>query len=236
MFFINAASAQGDLKANELKATKSHTTFNVLSLDGKYRIIKIIPDYVNHVLTITCLHDTIRINDYWGVPPDIHLLNRNFIEINYEVRGGSNLGLGNILILCVKDGKLYEALYALRYSDWNSGDRKTKYMIRPTLNRDGKNNYRLNVQIHDDAYSKRNPQENFDYNNQTTLSFDAKLNVFYNIKENINDNFVMTSIGKKVKQKIGGSFPVIILGKESYYYLNNKWYQFGKSNEIYQFQ
>jgi hypothetical protein len=236
MLLINTASAQDDLKANEVKATKTGTkTFNIVSLDGKNRMIKIIPDYANHVLKISCLNNTISISDYWGVPPEIHLLNSSFIEINYAVRAGSNVGLGNTLIVCVNDNKLYEAMHTLRLSNSDHDDLKTNYIIKLALNGDSKNNYKLHVQVHDYVYSKQNPQENYNYSNQTFLSFDTKHNVFYNIKEDIYDSFVMTSTGKKVKQKIEGNFPVIMLGKETYYYINDRWYQIGKSNEINEF-
>ncbi|MFI5140126.1 MAG: hypothetical protein ACHQIM_20060 [Sphingobacteriales bacterium] len=207
-------------------------TFNVVSLDGKIEKVKIIPDYVNRVLRMTCLQDTIAISDFWGVPPEIHILNRSFIEIRYEVRGGSNLGLGNTLILCVNDGKLYEAMHVLRYMNWDSGNQKENYHITLILNGEDRLNYRLIVHIHDNVYSKLEPETNYNYNNQTVLSFDTRRNVFYSIKETVSCHVATTKTGKTVKQKIVGDFPVIILGKQTYYFIKGRWYQSRSTNEM----
>lgn len=181
---------------------------------------------------MTCLKDTISIADFWGVPPEIQLLNKRFIEIRYEVRGGSNLGLGNTLILCVKGSKLLEAMHVLRYTNWETGGEKKDYHIKLNLNSDKKSKYSLTVSIHDYSYSKRNPETNYTYNNKTTLSFDTKNSVFYNIKENIYNHVTTTKAAKPIKQKVNGNFPVVILGKETYYFINNRWYQAGDNNEL----
>lgn len=161
--------------------------------------------------------DAINILNYWGVPPEIHVLNKNFIEISYAVRGGSNLGLGNTLILCVRGGKLYEAMHVLRYVKGETGNLKNDYHIKLALSGNSKNNYKLRVSIHDDVYSKPNPEINYVYNNQTVLNFDTKQNAFYSIKQNIYDHLIKSETGKK--QKVDGNFPVIFLGKETYYFI-----------------
>jgi len=231
--FISSAIAQNDARTAEAQSTKRDTrTFNLVSLDDKATKVKITPDYVNRVLRMTCLKDTISIRDFWDVPPKIEMLNKMFIKINYEVRGGSNLGLGNTLILCVKGNKLFEAMHVLRYTNWNSGDEKMDYRIRLSLNGSNRNNYHLTVSVDDYVYSKRNPETNYTYNNKTILSLDQRNNVFYSIKENVYNQVAVTRGGKSTKQKVSGNFPVIILGKETYYYINNRWYQAGINNEM----
>jgi len=236
IFPSNLAFAQDILKIAEAKATKRDTkTFNIVSLDGKNEKVTITPDYLKRVLRMTCLKDTINIPDFWDVTPELHILNKSFIEIKYEVRGGSNLGLGNTLILCVNGSMLYEAMHVLRYTNWDSGDIKTNYQIKLIMVGNSKSNYKLNVGIHDDVYSKPNPEKNYTYNNQTVLSFDTRQNAFYSIKEGVYKHFIPKT-GKTAKQKVDGNFPVIILGKETYYFINNRWYQPGISNEMYEMQ
>jgi hypothetical protein len=88
--FRNISVAQDDLKILEAKASiKDTKTYIVQSLDGKQQKVKIIPDYVNRVLKMGCLTDTIKIEDFWGVTPQIDILGGKFIEIQYEVRGGT---------------------------------------------------------------------------------------------------------------------------------------------------
>jgi hypothetical protein len=235
-FLVNMATAQNFLAIDEVKNSKRDTRiFNIESLDKKNVKIKIAPDYINKILTISSLKDTINIYNYWGVPPAVKILNRNFIEIKYEVRGGSNLGLGNMLILCVNGNMLHEAIHVLRYCSYQSYD-KSEYEIKVALNGISKPSYRLNVKIHDDAYSKSNPETNYNYDNQTVLSFDTISNVFYSIKENIFGQHAMIKSREKDKQEIKDNLPVIILGKETYYFLKNRWYQLGADNLMREFE
>lgn len=235
-FLINTATAQDNLAIYEAKDSKRDTRiFNIVSLDKKNEKIKIAPDYTNKTLTISNLKDTINIYDYWGVPPKVKILNKNFIEIKYEVRGGSNLGLGNIMVLCVNGTLLYEAMHVLRYYSWQSDD-KSDYKIKFVLNGDSKRSYRLNINIHDDAYSKGNPETNYNYNNQTVLRFDTIRNVFYSIKEDIYGRYAIVKSRGKDKQEIKDNLPVIILGRETYYFLKNRWYQLGTDSLMHEFE
>jgi hypothetical protein len=228
IFFVSSVYAQDDLKVIEAKDTKRDTkTLSITSLDGKSAAVTITPDYANKTLTIASLKSAITIVDFWGVTPEIHVLNKNFVEINYEIRGGSNVGSGNIMVICVDGGKLYEAMHILRQSNSEYGDLKTNYNIKVILNGNNKNNFKLNVTVHDDVYSKQNPERNYIYNNHTILNFDAKRNAFYSIKKDVYNH--------KPKQRIAGNFPVIILGKESYYLINNRWYQPDDNNEMVEF-
>ncbi|WP_457130280.1 hypothetical protein [Mucilaginibacter sp. UYNi724] len=213
------------------KATKKDTKIlNIVSLDEKPQKIKIVPDYVNHVLRITCMKVAINILDYWGVPPEIHVLNKNFIEISYAVRGGSNSGLWKTLILCVNGEKLYEAMHVLKYVNVETGDLMNDYHIKLSLRGDIKNNYKLKINIHDDVRSKPKPETNYIYNNRTILNFDTRQNVFYSVKKDINDHSIKRAIG--MKQKVNGNFPMIILGKENYYFIDNKWFQLTDTKEF----
>ncbi|WPU99774.1 hypothetical protein SNE26_27570 [Mucilaginibacter sp. cycad4] len=228
-------SAQDWLKTAETKATKRDTKiYHLVSIDGKNQTVKIIPDYEKHVLKVTYLKDNITISDFWGVPPETYLLNKSFIEIRYAVRGGSNLGLGNSLIICVNGPHLYEAMHVLNYINSETGDEKQHYNIKliVTSNREG--NYGLKVHVHDDLNSKRNPETNYIYNNESVLAFDTAQNAFYSVKENLYDHFITTK--NKARQKVAGIFPMIILGKETYYFINGRWYTGNLNKEIFGFK
>src|ERR1700744_961276 len=85
--FRNSALGQDILKVAEDKDSKRDTkAYNIISLDGKSKQIHIMPDYPNHILRISCLKDTISIYDYWDVPAVISVLNKNFLQVKYEVR------------------------------------------------------------------------------------------------------------------------------------------------------
>jgi hypothetical protein len=222
-------------RKSEADYTKRDTKIiNIVSIDGKNQIVTMIPDYENHALKVTCLKDNITIPDFWGVPPETRLLNKNFIEIKYAIRGGSNLGLGNTLILCVNNGHLYEAMHVLEYVNSETGDEKQHYIIKLNLTGSSPANYRLNAHVHDDLNSIRDPETNYVYNNESLLAFDTRQNVFYSVRENLYDHFITAK--NKTKQKVAGTFPMILLGKETYYFINGRWYTSELNKEIFEFQ
>lgn len=235
ILYFDHLFAQDLLKTAEAKETKRDTkTYQLASIDGKNQTVTIIPDYESHILKITSLKETISIQDFWGVPPEIRLLSKHFIEINYAVRGGSNVGLGNTLIVCVNDNHLYPAMYALRYINGETSDQKEEYRIKLNISGNNANNYKLNMHIHDYVNSKHDPETNYVYDNNTVLAFDKKLNVFYSVKDGLYDHFITAK--NKIKQKVTGIFPMIILGKETYYFIRGRWYTGNLEKEMFEFQ
>ncbi|GAB3923853.1 hypothetical protein [Mucilaginibacter myungsuensis] len=234
LFFFGNVNAQDELKDGAAKTTKRDTKiFDLLSLDHKPERVKVVPNYVDHTLKIKSLKDSVVIGDFWGVLPDVKLLGKSFIGISYVVRGGSNLGLGNVLIICMKEGKLYEAMHALRYVDWDTGDRKANYTVKWVLQGNSERDYKLIIDVHDEVYSKTRPDENYTYDDRTILNFDTKTHSFYSIKTAKFNYSIKTKAGK---QKVGGTFPSILLGKEAYYLLNQKWYQIAPGSEFQEFR
>lgn len=226
--------AQNKLTTEDDYTKRDTKIINILSIDGKKQQVKIIPDYANHMLKMICMKDIITIDDFWGVPPEIKLLNKSFIEIKYAVRGGSGLGLGNTLILCVNSSHLFEAMHVLKYVNSESGDEKQHYDINLIVTGSDASNYKLNMHVHDDLSSKRDPETNYIYNNESVLAFDSKQNAFYSVKENLYDHFIITK--SKNKQKVAGTFPMIILGKETYYFINGRWYNAEPGAQLFEFK
>jgi|SRR5579863_4688495 len=80
--FNSVAFAQDDLQVYEAKASKKDAKIvTVISIDGKSQKVHVLPDYVHHVLRVSCLKDTIAITDYWGVPADVRVLGNRFVQI-----------------------------------------------------------------------------------------------------------------------------------------------------------
>jgi len=235
LFYTHSFAQDQDILAiSKAKASKKDTkTIKIISLDGKKRELHFMPDYANHELNISCLKDTISIDDFWGVPAEIHVLDNRFVQVIYEVRGGSNLALGNMLIVCVKGNKLYEALHIIRYSTWDSGDLR-KYKVRVVFQKPFRNTYQLNVAVRDYVNILAHPEENYYYTDYNTLRFDKKTNLFYNLKSRVYDTLKVYQpyTGQFVKQPIQGTFPTILLGEESYYYIKDGWYEVQRDHYI----
>lgn len=239
LFAFSSKGFAQDFLTNALKKDSKRDTksYIIQSLDGKSQKVHIMPDYANHVLRISCLKDTISINDYWGVPADLHIINKDFLSIKYDIRGGSGLGLGNLLILCVKGNVLYEAIHVLRYSHSEGVGEIKDYLIKPILIGNSCKTYKLNVRVHNTSYSKYVSSANFNYDNFSVLKFDVTQNVFYSLKKSIYQTMTIYDIktNKEQKQEIRGNFPEIILGDETYYFIKDGWYQMGTNNELYNF-
>jgi hypothetical protein len=236
LFFGMNAHAQDELDTAREQATKKDTrTIGVLSFDGKNKEVKIIPDYVHRVLEISCSNDTLTIDDFWGAPPEIRLLGKHFIELKWPVRGGSNYGLAKLAIICVNRSKLCEAMYVLQRSNWDSGDKTSDYHIKLSLKGHNRGRYRLKVNVHDDVRSK-DAAENYRYDSQTILSFDARHYVFYSVKKDVYGTFLAVLGKKKIRRKIDGNFPLIMLGTENYYFIKNKWCQIDDGTKIREFE
>jgi hypothetical protein len=221
----NFANAQDELTLMLAKDSKrDYRVINVLSLDGKKQKVHIMPDYVRRVLKISCLKDTITIVQ--GAARGVHVLDNRFLQIDYDDRGGSNLALGNVMIVCVNGNRLYEALHILRYSTSDSFD-LIKYNVKIMFKKHDRNGYQLNVDVRDYVNSQTHPEENYLYTDHNILRFDKKTCVFYSFKSTVDDTLKVyqPNTGQFVRQLIQGNFPTILLGKESYYYIKDGWYE-----------
>jgi hypothetical protein len=155
--------------------------------------------------------------------PKTSYLSKQFLKINYEVRGGSNFGLGNSLIICVSNNKLYEALHVLRYTDWESELVKT-YIVKLALVTQ-KKDYVLTASIRDKSLSSINPETNYDYTNTSKLHFDKKLKIFYSIKHDLYDTLKVSYHDTTYKREIQGNFPEVILEDNKYVFIGGQWFE-----------
>jgi hypothetical protein len=225
LFFCKSISFAQDILLEKMiaHAKKDTKTFNIQSLEGKAAKVKVLPDYVNHILYIIYLTDTIEVFDYWGVPAQTSHLSKQFIKIDYDVRGGSNFGLGNSLIICVSNYKLYEALHVLRYTDWESELVKT-YNVKLVVVT-GKKGYTLAASIRDKSFSTKNPETNYDYTSTSKLHFDKKLKVFYSIKNDLYDTLKVVYPNTNYVREIQGNFPEVILEDNKYVFIGGQWFE-----------
>ncbi len=216
--------AQDELLDNRIVQTKKDTrTFNIQSLEGKTLKVKVLPDYVHNILCVIYLTDTLKVFDYWDVFPQTSHLSKQFLKINYEVRGGSNLGLGNSLIICVSNNKLYETLHVLRYVDSEAEVVNTYNVKFALVTR--KKGYMLTASLRDKSFSTNNPETNYDYTNTSKLHFDKKLKVFYSIKKDLYDTLKVAYHDTTYRREIQGNFPEVILEDNKYVFIGGQWFE-----------
>jgi len=221
--------------------------YSIQSIDGKSQRILIEPNFVDNQLIISCLSDTIKISNFTGFDEHVRILHNNFLEIPYKIRGGSNIKLRHVLILCVNNNRLYQAIHVRSLSSYDVDrvynkradslklfDEHGTMSLKYDLIESFKKQYSLNVYIHDEIKSKRNPKTNHIYNKQVALSFDASENIFYSSRENVSQYFTIydPKTQRESKQYVMGTFPVVKLDKTNYYYIKGEWYENDGNNSL----
>lgn len=223
---ICTAKAQDELtEALKKDSKRDIKVYALQSLEGKNVAIHIMPHYDERLLKISCETDTITLD---GETVDIAYFGSNFLQLKYGTRGGSNLALGNTLILCVSNNKLYEALHILGYSHWDATTEK-KYSVRLAL-RSSKKDFALTAKVTDWSVSTDDPESDYHYTNQTMLKFDGKLKIFYSIRQNVFDTLNVVYPNLNYKRYIEGNFPKVLLGDEQYFFIGGQWFEIYKNN------
>jgi len=224
--------------------------YNIKALDGSAKRISVV-DNEKSTLIISCLQDTIRINN-WNNTLGTTLLNHNFLKVVYAIRAGVGLHEVHTAILCINKNKLIEALHfeSLFHEEFQDYRETTDpiggvavnstYKVDLTLTGNTVKDYRLTAKVHDTQKSKLSRKEKFNLNSIAHLNFDLAENIFYTDQLDIARYFTVsryftetgTKFRKKGKLHIKGKFPVVKFGKISYYYIKGCWYERGRGDDL----
>ncbi|MCC2548201.1 hypothetical protein LJY25_17255 [Hymenobacter sp. BT175] len=97
----------------------------------------------------------------------VRVWNQQFLQLTYAVRGGSNLGIRNTLVVCAAQGKLCQALQAETFREYDlrnlhGGDPGEYELYRVQMRLLGSTpaTYRLQLTVHDESRSGRTPANN----------------------------------------------------------------------------
>jgi hypothetical protein len=216
-------------------------SYSIKSLDGKEEKIKLYYAPASGMLTISCLRNTLMIDNYLAVD-SVKVLNKIFLQINYAKRGGSNEGFGNQLLLHINKGKLCQTLHVNSYTNYDfrntrhvKGSPNEYYLFKliATLTGNNKDNYKLRLTIHNEQKSDTNRTLNHNYNRTEFLAFDKKREVFFSAYEYLKGYYLF----HQSKEDKGGDkkykemdVPVVNIEKDHYYFIDGDWYTKGKEN------
>ena len=224
--------------------------FNIKSLDGTHQKIRVIADYPNNTLSIICLKDTIRVNEFMDLPGGITILNDCFLKVVYECRAGSGESLEQLLLLCIKNNKFCQSMNVNSLSRYDVNtvfnkradslklfDEHGLYDLKLKIEGNSNKTYKSDIFIHDESISKRAPITNHRYDKIFVLNFDSTQNIFYNAYENISEYFTIYNPKhqKTSRQYVLGRFPAIQFGKIKYYYIRGCWYGRGQKDYLYKY-
>ncbi len=212
--------------------------FLLSSVDGNETSIKLFFNDERDIITISCAKDTLTINGVTYIDTII-VLDKRFLLVNYNIRAGSGLHMRRSLIVTVKNNILCQALhitslFSEEFIDFskpvpssNPISESSLFNVKFSINRNTASNYVLITHIHDEKKSIDSPKTNYERDNELTLNFDAIQNIFYSNYENLSQYFTIVDpkTQEETKQYLVGTFPMIQLGSDKYYYLKNEWYE-----------
>jgi hypothetical protein len=208
-------------------------SYPIESFEGNKTRINLNYKPFSKTLRVSCSGDTLFLNDYTGTI-GVSNLNKNFLEIIYNVYGGSGLELRKTLLLSVIKNKVNVSMLVTSYVGLASLDKKGLYKLKLSLTGDNTSNYKLNIDIHDELQSKSSPQTDYSHNKQVSLRFDAGLNIFYSGYKDVSDNFKVYDPRDQqtTSRQVKGKVPVIPLVKNDYYYIKEQWYESTGDNDL----
>lgn len=204
-------------------------TYSIKTLDGVDDKISMYYIPFSGQFTIKSTRDSLKINDYMSTD-SVHFLNKNFLELLYDPRGGSDDGYQHTMILYVINGKIGIALEIETDHQFNFPNGWGEYYARVKLTGENQN-YKLVVKTNDRLYSKGKHAKNHNLNNRFVLTYDTKRNIFYSNLKLVNGRFDVYdhSKGELKAKRFCGKYPIIKLGDRDYYYINRIWYAAGKN-------
>jgi len=231
--------------------TVKKRSFLITSFEGKQVKIIVYPDCVHNMLTIKLgHHDSICINEYMDEDrhEKIKILNKKFIVVPFEMRGGSGESLSRTLILCLTKGRLHIAFMGFS-EDWAGGAENdqigTCRFKVISINTDSLNGYRLIAKQYQKITSTHHPKRNYVASDTLYFKFDRENKVFYNKSITLNGNYVIDSTtSHRDKNFKSETYPAIEIKRHNYLFekqkfmdgydifMNGKWYGANQKNHL----
>ena len=218
-------------------------TYNIESFDGMHTKIKLYYKPLSNVLTISCQNDTIFLDSNFLILEKVQLLNKFFLEITYHCIAGSDEDILNTMLLCINKNKIRQAMHVQSLLTYEIGEINPKtghpneyqlFKLNMQLAGNSKEDYKLNLIIHDENISKQEPKNNHNHHKRIALTFDPKQNIFYSTHENLAKSFTILNPKTQlsVKKNIKRIIPVTKINDVDYYYLDEEWYEKGNGDYL----
>jgi hypothetical protein len=211
-------------------------TYRLRSLEGPVVSVQVNSKPVNYnknshqgrcYLSVVHGTDTVFVYDAWA-NGTVKVLNQQFLQFDYPVRGGTNVGLGSTLVVCVANGKLCQTLKLPTYlqTDLYSPDYHELYKVRLRLSGNTSQTYQFHLATHNEIRSERDPTSNHNSTTQDVLKFDAGRLIFYSGFRRVPALFPV--VDEKMEQvvtlRISEPLPVIKWNNCVQYFIKNEWY------------
>ena len=234
------------LFAGFLNQSAKSQIYYIKAFDGSPQKILLTPDDAHRTLTITCLNNTIHLPGFTGIIGEPVVLNKSFLQIVYNARGGTGVRELRLLLLCAHNKKLVESLHVTslfneEFMDFNpeAGTPggvtvKAAYELTLSLTGNDSDTYKMTGKIHGEKKSKADPKTDYNYNQAGVLNFDTARYIFYSKREHLSQYFNVYDAKSRedIKLYVMGVMPAVILGNKTYYYIKGRWYERGDDDSL----
>jgi hypothetical protein len=178
----------------------------------------------SRTLAVAYRKDTVYLAEFFD-DKTVHVWQNKFLQITYDTRGGSGLDTKSTVFISIVNGRMQTCLLVDSYAKLEGPNKKGLYQTTFNLIEIAKGNYQLLVNVRDKMEYADNRNAGYSNFQRDTLSFDPKDNTFYNITQRISGEFTIYDIKslRERRQFVNGRFPGIVLGRRSYYYINENW-------------
>ena len=167
---------------------------------------------------ISCPTDKLILRGYWGTR-EIKVVHNKFLEIIYYECGGTGVGTGNTLLLCISHGKLRQVMHISSYN-YSLGYKRgyTQLLL------DAENN--AHATIHDTVEFRQNARPDSTVIKKSNIKFSATQRIFCNYQKKVNT--LLGSYNYKTNQvnrwHFNGVAPAFRLDGCEYIFINGRWY------------
>ncbi|MGY3052973.1 hypothetical protein ACVWYG_001170 [Pedobacter sp. UYEF25] len=202
-------------------------TYKITSFEGKLVGINLSQKPFTKVLNVSYAGDTLHFSDCTGTG-NVKNLGKNFLQIEYNLRGGTGLDYRNTIVLCVSNQKIIISLFLESYvGALIDTSKHYVYQSQLKLLGNSQDNFKMIVHTHGDRSILKILEENVD--KYFPLRFDKSRKIFLSNYKTISKDILIKDYANVSQAKdtffVNGSLPVISLYKDTYYYRKGQWYE-----------
>lgn len=224
-------------------------TYRLTSWEGQSRQVSLSYKPFSKRLAISCAGDTLFLRNYQGTA-SVRVLRQRFLQITYDTRCGSNCATQNTVLLTLRRHHFQVPLLVLSANEWEdfspTSPRARRYAVTLTMPTGSAKSYSLQARVHDAYKAAREPGKTHAFDRRATLQFDSAHHVFYSAWESVTrclpvfreeiapgtlsalpfiQPYVTAPDFPTVPLCVAGTFPVVRLSGQVYYFIQGKWYE-----------
>ena|SRR5579863_138738 len=208
-------------------------SYKIKTFEGENATVKLQYKLMSsRTLAVSVGKDTVYLEELFG-EWKVHIWDDKFLQITYDTRGGSGLGLQSTAFLSVIGGRINLDLLVI--SSATSQGPFRKGLLRMTFTLVGKNDSsRLLVYIHDKQQFLDHRSPSYEKFIHDTLAFDPQKHIFFNVTKKFSGSYTLNDTNTiKDKQHLDGAFPGVVLSTYSYFFINGSWFSRSDSVTLY---